>query len=86
MIELVQMAFRLYTFLVLARVILSWVSHNPSNPIIAWIYRVTDPVLEPIRQLLPSLGGIDFSPILVLFLLRMVENLVVGLLVNLSMA
>ena len=84
MIDLVQMAFRLYTFLILARVILSWVNHDASNPIIQWVYRLTEPVMAPFRSLIPAMGGIDFTPILVLLLLNIIESLVVGLLQNLA--
>ncbi|MDH4246780.1 MAG: YggT family protein [Deltaproteobacteria bacterium] len=84
MIDLIQLAFRLYTFLILGRVVLSWVNHDPSNPVIRWVYRLTEPVLAPFRSIIPAMGGLDLSPILILFLLKFIENMVVELLYNLT--
>ena len=86
LIDLIQMAFRLYTFLILARVILSWVNHDVTNPVINWVYRLTEPVMAPFRALIPAFGGIDFTPILVLLVLNFIESLLLGLLQNLSLS
>ena len=57
----------LYMWIVIARAVLSWVSPDPLNPIVRFIHNITEPILYRIRATLPvSLGGIDFSPILVL--------------------
>lgn len=80
LIDLVDTAFRIYTYVLLARILLSWVQPNPYNPIVKWIYNVTEPVLAPARRLLPSVGMIDFSPILVFFILDIVRRLLIGLL------
>ena len=84
MIEIIQVAFRLYTFLILARVVLSWVNHDVTHPVIQWVYRLTEPMMAPFRSLIPAMGGIDFSPILVLLLLNIVEGLLVDLLQKLA--
>jgi len=86
LIDLIQIAFRLYTFLIFARVILSWVSHDVTNPIIQWVYRLTEPVMAPFRALIPAFGGIDFTPIIVLLVLNIVESLLLDLLQNLSLS
>lgn len=73
----------LYTMIVFASVIASWlVAFNvvdPRNPYIGGllrgIYVVTEPVLRPIRRLLPSMGGIDFSPLILLFGLWFLRDL-----------
>ena len=58
----------LYMFIVIARAVLSWVSPDPYNPIVQFLYRATEPVLQPIRRWLPTGGfGIDFSPLIVIF-------------------
>jgi len=55
-----------FMFVVAARVVLSWVSPDPRNPIVRFIHGVTEPFLHRIRALLPVVfGGIDFSPIIV---------------------
>jgi len=56
-------------WLILIRALVSWVSPSPYNPIVQFLYRTTEPILEPIRRFLP-MRGIDFSP-LVAFLIIM---------------
>ena len=84
--NIINLLFRIYSFIVLARVILSWVRVSPWHPtwgpIIRFIYQVTDPVMEPVRRLLPAMGGLDFSPIIVLFGLDILRTLVVNVLVS----
>lgn len=84
-IHVVQTAFRLYSYLLLARILLSWFQPNPYHPVVRFLYQSTEPVLAPFRRLLPPLGGIDFSPILAFFVLQIVETLVVRLLYQLDL-
>jgi YggT family protein len=70
-------ALNVYFYILLARIILSWVTmfwSPPSSvsPLIRAIYDVTEPVLGPLRRILPPMGGFDFSPILVFIILRLV--------------
>ncbi len=65
-----------YSFIVLARVIVSWIQLPPNNPIVYYSRMLTEPLLEPIRKLLPAGGGLDFSPIILLLLLRFIAGLV----------
>ena len=84
--NIVNTVFRIFSFIVLARVILSWIRVSPWHPtwgpIIRFIYQVTDPIMEPVRRLLPSMGGLDFSPIIVLFGLDLIRVFVVNALYN----
>jgi YggT family protein len=75
-------AARAYELLILASVILSWVRPDPYNPVVRFIRRSTEPVIDFVRRSLPFLraGMIDFSPIVVLLLLRLVSTLLVSLL------
>jgi YggT family protein len=60
-------ALHLYMWIVIARAVISWVSPDPYNPVVQFLYRATEPVLEPIRRKLPEGGfGIDFSPLIVI--------------------
>jgi YggT family protein len=65
----------LYWYVILARVLMSWINPNPNNPIVDAIYRLTEPVLAPIRKMLPSMGGFDLSPLIVFFILMFLQNL-----------
>jgi YggT family protein len=61
-------------FAILGRVISSWIDRSQSNPISQFLVQLTEPIVAPIRSLLPSMGMLDFSPLvamLVLFVLRM---------------
>ena len=58
----------LYVFIIvmLVRVVFSWVSPYPTNVVTRLAYRITEPVLAPIRRMLPSMSGIDLSPMVVM--------------------
>ncbi len=61
--RLVRMVLVLYMILILVGVILSWVGHGVRHPIVPLVFQLTEPVLAPIRRMLPSLGGLDLSPL-----------------------
>lgn len=76
----------LYTFLgllellIFARVILSWVaSPVSSNPAVQFVRQVTDPMLEPIRSILPRMGMFDFSPMVAILVLQLLRGVVGGM-------
>ena len=83
-IDLLLLASKVYSLLILARVIMSWVNPDPDNRLVQLIHRVTEPVLAPVRSILPSAGGMDFSPIVVLIGIQIAENLVVKALVGMA--
>lgn len=62
-----------YFFALLAMIILSWVAPGGSHPALLLLYQVTEPVMAPFRRVLPPMGGIDFSPILVFILINVVQ-------------
>jgi YggT family protein len=64
---IVHLAIEIYSYIVLASVIMSWVQPDPANPLVKAVHALTEPVLKPIRAVLPTFMGLDFSPI-VLFL------------------
>ena len=74
----IPLLFNLCSFLILARVLLSWVNVNPSNPIVLFIYGVTEPILQPLRKVLPAIGTMDISPIAALILLQILESLIMS--------
>ena len=66
-----------YILVIIIRVILSWVQHNPYQPIIKFIYEVTEPPLRLIRQYVPSIGGLDLSPIILIFAIYVAEKILI---------
>ena len=54
------------------RVVLSWVGYNPDNPLHGVVHEITEPILAPIRQIMPRIGMFDLSPMIALFVLTLV--------------
>ncbi len=72
--EVINIILTIYMYVIIARAILSWVSPDPYNPIVQMLYKVTEPVLNPLRRLIPTWRtGLDLSPmiaILIIFFLK----------------
>ena len=64
----------LYSLIVLGAVIISWVQLPPTHPVANFLHVMTEPVLGPLRRVLPPMGGLDFSPLVLLIGLRMVRG------------
>jgi YggT family protein len=79
-IQLVELLFTLYIIILLARVLLSWVQVDPRNPIINLIHQLTEPLLAPIRRMLPQSGGLDFSPMVAFIVVLIAEQIILTLL------
>lgn len=73
--ELLRLLAYLYIFAIVAFALLSWVNPDPANPVVPLLWRLTNPILAPARQLLPSMGGIDISPMLVIILMLFLVRL-----------
>ncbi|MFH1665276.1 MAG: YggT family protein [Candidatus Omnitrophota bacterium] len=81
---LITLIFNILYFLLVIRIILSWVNADPYNEIVRVIYAVTDPLLLPFRRLSLQMGGIDFSPILAFLVLSVVKNLLVNIIYQIA--
>ena len=76
---------QIYIWLLIAAAVLSWLIAfnvvNTRNQVVAMIadflYRITEPVLRPIRSMLPNLGGIDVSPVILILLILFLENVII---------
>jgi YggT family protein len=81
-VRIILFLLRFYEFLLFIRVLLSWVNPNPYSPIathpaVQVLYRITDPILEPIRRIVPPVGGmLDLSPAIALLLLEFMRWLI----------
>ncbi|KJS84710.1 MAG: hypothetical protein JM58_10330 [Peptococcaceae bacterium BICA1-8] len=81
LIDFVDIIFDVMYWLVIVRVILSWIRHDPHNPIFRFIYEITEIVLGPVRKFVPMRGmAIDFSPIIAILLLQLLKSVVISLL------
>lgn len=77
---LVQLLFDLYILVLVARVLLSWVQVDPRNPIVNLINQLTEPLLAPIRRLLPQTGAADFSPMVAFVVVLIAEQVMLAVL------
>ena len=82
LINFIIKAIDLYIIIIIIRAVLSWFTVNTyHNPVVLWLYRVTDPFLNGIRRIIPTAGlGIDISPIVAIFILSLVKRIVIGML------
>ena len=79
--SIIQALFTFLNIMIFARVILSWLPQVLTyHPIRRAVFQFTEPLLAPIRNLMPSAGGVDFSPIILLLGLSLLQRLVYGIL------
>ena len=64
-----------YILVIIVRAVLSWIRPNPYNPVVKFIYQITEPPLRFIRQYLPNLGSLDISPIILIFIIYLIERI-----------
>lgn len=70
---ILSMVINIAIIVVVARAILSWVSPDPYNPIVKLIHQISEPMLLPIQRRVPIMGGMDISPIILLFILYFLD-------------
>ncbi len=68
----------IYMWIIIIRALISWVNPDPNNPIVEILYRLTEPVLYPIRRRMPDIGGLDLSPIIVFIAIIFLQSFLVG--------
>lgn len=79
LIGILSLVVKIYFFAILALIIFSWIAPHAQHPGLALLYQLTEPVMAPFRRLLPPVGGLDLSPILVFVVINVVEILLRGL-------
>lgn len=83
--HIIDIALTVYLWIIVIRAVLSWVNPDPYNPIVRFLVQVTEPVLAPIRRLIPLRGmGIDLSPMIVLLAIVFLQQFLVPSLIQLS--
>ena len=83
--KVIDIALTLYMWIIIFRALISWVNPDPYNQIVIFLYRVTEPVLGPIRRLLPLRNiGIDFSPIIVILVIIFLKYFLVETMIQLA--
>ena len=83
--QVLNLGLTIYMWLIIARALLSWVNPDPYNPIVRFLYNVTEPVLAWLRQRLPLVySGLDLSPLLVLLVIVFLKNFLIASLLDLA--
>lgn len=77
LITLIIYLFNALTLIVIARALLSWFDPGMRSSIGKFLVDITEPMLGPIRRMMPSAGGLDFSPIILIILLQFIERIVI---------
>jgi YggT family protein len=84
-LDIILLVLQIYIWLLIAAAVLSWLIAfnvvNTRNQVVAsvgeFLYRITEPLLRPIRNMLPNLGGIDVSPVILILIILLIENIIV---------
>ena len=76
---LIQWTFAILRFALIVRVICSWVRISPYSRWVRWVFTLSEPILRPLRQIVPTLGMIDITPIIAYLVLGRLEGFLVGM-------
>ena len=79
LVYVVDVFFTLLSLAILARVLLSWVRVSPYHPAVDFVYRITEPILAPLRGVLPPVGMVDISPVVAIILLQIIQQVLVAI-------
>ncbi|HEX7196620.1 MAG TPA: YggT family protein [Candidatus Limnocylindria bacterium] len=79
LVTFIQLLATVLWFLLIARVVLSWTNPRGGGGLVAFVYQATEPILAPIRRVLPPTGGIDWSPLVAMLILGVIVRVAVRL-------
>jgi YggT family protein len=83
--KVIDIALTLYMWIIIFRALISWVNPDPYNQIVIFLYRVTEPILRPIRRILPMRNvGIDISPIIVIMVIVFLQYFLVETIIQMA--
>lgn len=83
--QIIGVILTVLTWIIIIRALISWVNPDPYNSIVQFLYRVTEPILTPIRRILPAMGGFDLSPIVALVGIMFIRSFLVRTLIEFGM-
>lgn len=85
--QLLDFLLSAYMWIVIGRAVISWVNADPSNPVVRFLYDITEPALSRIRQWIPiNMGGIDFSPMILILAIMFLQSFLVPTLKQMARA
>ena len=84
-VGIINLVFNVFYVLLLARIVVSWIRVDPYHPtwgpLVRFVYNATEPIMAPVRRMLPAMGGLDFSPLIVLLVASFLKNILISLLI-----
>lgn len=83
LLQLINLMFTLYSFAIIARALLPWFRISYYHPVMRFLIQITEPILAPLRRYIPPVSGLDFTPMVALIILWLVEQLLRVLIVAL---
>jgi YggT family protein len=75
----IEIICNLLSLAILARVLISWLNVDPYHPAVTLINQITEPILKPLRDIIPPVGRLDISPIVALFILQFIERILLSI-------
>ena len=75
--KLIDFVLSAYIWVVIGRAVISWVNADPYNPVVRFLVQVTDPILSRIRRVIPAMGGIDLSPMVLILAIIFLQSFLV---------
>jgi YggT family protein len=83
--KIIDIVLTIYWWIIVFRAVVSWVNADPYNKIVIFLYKATEPVLRPVRRIMPLHNlGIDFSPVIVLLVILFLQYFVVETIIQLA--
>ncbi len=84
--RIINVSLTLYMWIIIVRALISWFSPDPRNRFVIILYKLTEPVLKPIRRIIPpsQLGGLDISPFIMILVIIFMNNFLVGSLIGIA--
>jgi len=82
---ILKIVLNIYMWIIIGRALISWVNPDPYNPIVRFLYKATEPLLYRVRRVLPVMGGLDLSPMVIVLAIVFLQNFLVASLFDLAL-
>ncbi|MCP4756399.1 MAG: YggT family protein [Proteobacteria bacterium] len=79
-VQLISGVLTILTYAIIIQAVVSWIRPNPDNPFVRLLNKVTDPILRPLGRLIPPIAGLDFTPVIAIVVIQLIQNLLPKLL------
>ena len=84
--KLINFALSIYIWVIIASAVISWVNADPYNPIVRFLRQATEPLLMRIRRVVPIMGGLDLSPMILILIVIFLQSFIVPTLQQIALS